>query len=228
MAVDSAKTAGSTVMKVERPRATTGSPSVVDVDELALDVQLATVPAGQPAAAGDRPVQRRRCDEADRQLAGERRLPDDVEHEPEHVVEQPGDDAAVRTPGCTLVGGAKDAPRLDLVAVAVHVEVDAPWARASRERPVVVALHPAGGIADTALPLLARADGRPVAWFTGLEARRQLLERRGDVVEQLDRRLVADEGVSEIADRPTRARSVLGIIHGRGRRAACSRRAWRT
>ena len=127
--MDSAKTAGSTVMKMERPRATTGSPVRLEVDQLALDEQLATLPSGDAAAAGDRPVQRCRPHIADRQLAGERGLADDVEHEAEHVVEQAGDDTAVRPSRRALVGGAQRAPRLDLVAVAVHLEVDAPRAR---------------------------------------------------------------------------------------------------
>ena len=47
-------------------------------------------------------------------------------HEAEDIVEEPGDDAAVRALGRALVGGAQREDRLDLVAVAVHREVDAP------------------------------------------------------------------------------------------------------
>ena len=47
-----------------------------EVDELALDEQLAALAPGEAAAAGDRSVQRRRRLVADRQLAGERGLLD--------------------------------------------------------------------------------------------------------------------------------------------------------
>ena len=60
LAVDSAKTAGSTVMNVDAAAGDDRLAVGLDVDELALDEQLAAVAPGQPAAAGDRPVQRRR------------------------------------------------------------------------------------------------------------------------------------------------------------------------
>ena len=60
LAVDSAKTAGSTAMNIAAATSDDRLAVGLEVDELALDQQLAAVAAGEPAAAGDRPVQRRR------------------------------------------------------------------------------------------------------------------------------------------------------------------------
>ena len=70
-------------------------------------------------------MQRRRPLVADLQLAGEGRLLDDAEHEAEHVVEQPGDDAAVGPSGRALVGGPS-------VTVA---SISSPMRWTSRSRP---------------------------------------------------------------------------------------------
>ena len=111
----------------------------LDVDQLALDAQLAPVALGAAAAAGQLAVQRRRPLVADRQLAGERRLLQDAEHEAEDVVEQAGDDAAVGSTRRSLVGRAERQQAFDLVATAMHLEVEAPRATTPGERAVVVA-----------------------------------------------------------------------------------------
>ena len=111
---------------MNRPRSAGDDFVPLDVDQLTLDPELASGAVGEPPAAGKWAVQRRRPLVTDHQLAGERRLLEDAEHEAEDVVEQAGDDAAVRTPRCSLVGRAECQQAFHFIATAVHFEVEPP------------------------------------------------------------------------------------------------------
>ena len=186
-------------MNTPAPLATTSSFAVVRVDQLTLDHQLAALARRQPAAAQQWAVERRRTFIADFQLAGEGGLLNDAEDEPEHVVEQPGDDPAVGSARRSLVSGAERHRRLDLIAHPMDIEVDTPRAGGAGERAVVVGLD--GGAAVRGLELaVPHLLDRPAARRTGVEPRRQPGKCRGDVVEQLFAGLVTDEGVADPAD----------------------------
>ena len=114
-------------------------------------------------------------------------------------------------PGAPSWAAPQRAPRLDLVAVAVHLEVDAPRARAPGERAVVVARQPAGGIGSRRASTPRWSGPSPVAWRARVEpARSASSSVEATSSSSSGGGVVTDEGVAEVADRPPGARSLLG------------------
>ena len=117
-------------MNSARERAwTTRSPDVVDrvARQLAGEVHLATLSAFHANPALERHVQRRGALVPDRQLAGEcGELGLDVDHEPEHVVEQRSDHAAVAPAGSPFVRGVERERGDRFPPDSQHVHVETP------------------------------------------------------------------------------------------------------
>jgi hypothetical protein len=113
------------------------------------------------------------------------------------------------------VGRAERDRRLDLVADAMDLEVEAPWAGIAGERAVVVGLDGGATLGAATLPVPDLLD-RAVSSRPGVELCRQSRERRRHVAEQLCVGVVADERVAEspqgAAGRPPRQRDLAEVL----------------
>ena len=148
-----------------------------------------------------------------RELAGERRLGDEREQEAVDVVEQRGHDTSVAAPGGTFVSGAQRARGHDLVALAHDTKVESPRTGPARHGALVVAGELLV-IGRRGAPLAGGPVLRPLTERSGRQLRGEVVERGGDGVDQLQRGVMPDQRVAEVADCLTGPRPGIGLTVG--------------